>query len=46
VQGYLVGGTNPVAVVINARMEKCGMRWKRANATAVVVLQVQHLNAQ
>lgn len=35
-----------VAVVINLRMKKRGMRWKRANATAVVALRVQRLNAQ
>lgn len=35
-----------VAVVINTRMKKRGMRWKRANATAVVALRVQRINAE
>jgi ribosomal protein L31E len=35
-----------VAVVINLRMKKRGMRWKRANATAVVALRVQRINAE
>jgi len=35
-----------VAVVINARMKKRGMRWKRANAHAVVALRVHYLNVQ
>ncbi|MGZ3625463.1 MAG: hypothetical protein ACXWPG_19910 [Ktedonobacteraceae bacterium] len=35
-----------VAVVINMRMKKRGMRWKRANATAVVALRVQRINAE
>lgn len=46
--GYPVGSglvERAVAVVINARMKKRGMRWKRANATAVVALRVEHLNA-
>lgn len=34
-----------VALVINARMKKRGMRWKRANATALVALRVQRINA-
>ena len=34
-----------VAVVINMRMKKRGLRWKRANATAVVALRVQRINA-
>ncbi len=34
-----------VAIVINTRMKKRGMRWKRANATAVVTLRVQQINA-
>lgn len=34
-----------VVVVINARMKKRGTRWKRANATGVVVLRVQQINA-
>jgi hypothetical protein len=47
-QGYPVGSglvERAVAVVINARMKKRGMRWKRANATAVVTLRVQQINA-
>ena len=38
-QGYPVGSglvERAVAVVINLRMKKRGMRWKRAHATAVV----------
>ncbi len=34
-----------VAVVINTRMKKRGMRWKRVNATAVVALRVEQINA-
>jgi len=34
-----------VAVVINPRMNRRGMRWKRVNATAVVALRVRLLNA-
>ncbi|HEU5379374.1 MAG TPA: hypothetical protein VFV38_28460 [Ktedonobacteraceae bacterium] len=47
-QGYPVGSglvERAVAVVINQRMKKRGMRWKRANATAVVALRVQRINA-
>jgi hypothetical protein len=33
-----------VALVINVRMKKRGMRWKRANATAVVALRVHQIN--
>ena len=47
-QGYPVGSglvERAVAVAINARMKKRGMRWKRANATAVVALRVQQINA-
>ncbi|MBO0790130.1 MAG: hypothetical protein J2P36_04180 [Ktedonobacteraceae bacterium] len=47
-QGYPVGSglvERAVAVVMNARMKKRSMRWKRANATAVVALRVQHINA-
>jgi hypothetical protein len=47
-QGYPVGSglvERAVAVVINLRMKKRGMRWKRANATAVVALRVQQINA-
>jgi hypothetical protein len=33
-----------VEVVINRRMKKHGMRWKRANADAVVALRVEKLN--
>ena len=34
-----------VALVINLRMKKRGMRWKQANATAVVALRVHSINA-
>jgi Uncharacterised protein family (UPF0236) len=47
-QGYPVGSglvERAVAVVINTRMKKRGMRWKRANATAVVALRVQRINS-
>jgi hypothetical protein len=47
-QGYPVGSglvERAVALVINVRMKKRGMRWKRENATAVVALRVQHINA-
>jgi hypothetical protein len=47
-QGYPVGSglvERAVAVVINVRMKKRGMRWKQANATAVVALRVQQINA-
>lgn len=47
-QGYPVGSglvERAVAIVINVRMKKRGMRWKRANATAVVTLRVQQINA-
>lgn len=46
-QGYPVGSglvERAVALVINARMKKRGMRWKRANATAVVALRVHYIN--
>jgi hypothetical protein len=46
-QGYPVGSglvERAVALVINVRMKKRGMRWKRANATAVVALRVHHIN--
>ncbi len=46
--GYPVGSglvERAVAVVINRRMKKRGMRWKRGNATAVVALRVQRINA-
>jgi hypothetical protein len=47
--GYPVGSglvERAVAVVINMRMKKRGMRWKRANATAVVALRAQRINAE
>lgn len=47
-EGYPVGSglvERAVALVINVRMKKRGMRWKRANATAVVALRVQQINA-
>lgn len=46
-QGYPVGSglvERAVALVINVRMKRRGMRWKRANATAVVALRVQQIN--
>ena len=46
--GYPVGSglvERGVAVVINPRMKRRGMRWNRANATAVVALRVRLLNA-
>ena len=33
-----------VALVVNRRLKRQGMRWKRANANAVVALRVQHFN--
>ena len=46
-QGYPVGsGLVERAVVINVRMKKRGMRWKRANATVVVAIRVQQINAE
>lgn len=46
-QGYPVGSgmiERAVAMVINRRMKKRGMRWCRANATAIVALRVDVLN--
>jgi hypothetical protein len=46
-QGYPVGSgmiERAVAIVINRRMKKRGMRWCRANATAVVALRADVLN--
>jgi hypothetical protein len=46
-QGYPVGSglvERAVALVINVRMKQRGMRWKCANATAVVALRVQQIN--
>jgi hypothetical protein len=46
-QGYPVGSgmiERAVAIVINRRMKKRGMRWCRPNATAVVALRVDLLN--
>ena len=46
-QGYPVGSgmiERAVALVINRRMKKRGMRWCRANATAVVALRTDLLN--
>ena len=45
--GYAVGSgavERAVEVVLNKRMKKQGMRWKRANADAVVALRVEVLN--
>ncbi len=47
--GYPVGSglvERAVAVVINMRMKKRGMRWKRTNATAVVALRTERINAE
>jgi hypothetical protein len=47
-QGHLVGRglvERELALVINPRMKNQGMRWKRANTTAVVALRVQQFNA-
>lgn len=46
-QGYPVGSgmiERAVALVINRRMKKRGMRWCRSNATAIVALRVDLLN--
>jgi hypothetical protein len=46
-QGYPVGSgmiERAVALVINRRMKKRGMRWKRLNATAIVALRTDLLN--
>ncbi len=46
-QGYPVGSgmiERAVALVINRRMKKRGMRWKRPNATAIVALRTDLLN--
>ncbi|HET8627921.1 MAG TPA: hypothetical protein VFL91_10905, partial [Thermomicrobiales bacterium] len=46
--GYPVGSglvARAVAVVINRRMKRRGMRRKRANADAVVALRVREYNA-
>ncbi len=45
--GYPIGSggvERAVEVVINRRLKKQGMRWKRANADAVVALRVEQLN--
>lgn len=46
-QGYPVGSgmiERAVAIVINRRMKKRGMRWCRSNATAMVALRADLLN--
>lgn len=46
-QGYPVGSgmiERAVAMVINRRMKKRGMRWCRSNATAIVALRTDLLN--
>jgi hypothetical protein len=46
-QGYAVGSgavERAVEVVLNKRMKKQGMRWKRVTAAAVVALRVEVLN--
>ncbi len=45
--GYPVGSgmiERAVAIVINRRMKKRGMRWCRPNATAIVALRTDLLN--
>jgi len=47
-RGYPIGSgliERAVAIVINRRMKRQGMRWRRANATALVTLRVRILNA-
>lgn len=47
-QGYPVGSgmiERAVAIVINRRMKKRGMRWCRSNATAIVALRADLLNS-
>jgi len=47
-RGYPIGSgliERAVAMVINWRMKRRGMRWRRANATALVTLRVRILNA-
>lgn len=46
-QGYPVGSgmiERAVSLVINRRMKKRGMRWKRVNGTAIVALRTDLLN--
>jgi Arc/MetJ-type ribon-helix-helix transcriptional regulator len=46
-RGYPVGSgmiERAVTLVINRRMKKRGMRWKRANGTAIVALRTDLLN--
>lgn len=46
--GYPVGSglvERAVALIINRRLKRQGMRWRRANATAVVALRVRTINA-
>lgn len=46
-QGYPVGSgmsERAVAIVINRRLKKRGMRWCRSNATAIVALRADLLN--
>lgn len=46
--GYPIGSgliERAVALVINWRMKRRGMRWRRDNASALVALRVQSLNA-
>lgn len=46
--GYPVGSgliERAVALVINRRMKRQGMRWRRANASCVVALRVRQFNA-
>ncbi|GHO81770.1 hypothetical protein KSD_95410 [Ktedonobacter sp. SOSP1-85] len=45
-QGYPIGSgmIERTVALINRRMKKRGMRWRRANATAVVALRADLLN--
>lgn len=46
--GYPVGSglvERAVALIINRRLKRQGMRWRHANATAVVALRVRTINA-
>lgn len=48
-EGYPIGSgiiERGVAVVINRRMKRRGMRWKRCNATAVAAVRVDLLNTE
>ncbi|MDQ3549109.1 MAG: hypothetical protein M3439_09865 [Chloroflexota bacterium] len=47
--GFPVGSgliERAVALVINRRMQRQGMRWRRDSATAIVALRVEQLNQE